>query len=139
VTVDTFSLRIRPFHPSDSPDDCRGRFMMALTVHVGDHVVGFGGLEWVDDKVFAFLDVLDEAYRKPFVIHRMGLAVIKAAKAAELTHVFTFCDETQPNAEKWLARLGFKPLPDRERTDKIKAFEAEYQKEIYVLWPQQQQ
>jgi hypothetical protein len=38
--------------------------------------------------------------------------------------VHAFCDETKPNARKWLQRLGFRPMAQPEKDAAITACEA---------------
>lgn len=65
--------------------------------------------------VIAFADVTDEAKKHPVRLHRAALKVLADAKAAGHRFIYAQIDNNEPTAERWLTRLGFKPVNDKGR------------------------
>jgi len=77
----------------------------------GDRVLGVGGLCYMPgDIVGAFVAMTDEGRKYPAAIHRAGLAAMKMIRASGEPRVIAIADEMIPGSERWLARLGFKPV-----------------------------
>lgn len=81
-----------------------------ITAHVGDRIIGIGGLAYLPDgTVAAFTELSDEARKYPVSLHRAGLRTMAMAKEAGHRCIVALADEFQPAAERWLERLGFVP------------------------------
>ncbi len=83
----------------------------ALTAHVGDQVLGIGGLGYLPDGVVGAFVVMSEEGRKyPVAIHRAGLAAMEMIRASGERRVIALADHFVPAAERWLERLGFEAV-----------------------------
>lgn len=89
----------------------------AFTGVVGNDIKGIGGLAFLPDgTALAFLHLAEGAERYAVTLHRAALKVIETAKARGIGRIVAQADTTKPTAERWLARLGFEPVPiDGER------------------------
>lgn len=123
-------ITLRPFRPEDASetgvireilDD--GDPIIGITAEMDGRVVAYGGLRRVFSRSWAFFKIEDEVARQPFVIHRTVKSAIQAALHSGVSSIYTFADTSQPNAEVWLIRLGFRPLEDHERDENITAIE----------------
>lgn len=103
-------------------DDIKGEIerdgdpIIGLTAEIDGRVAAYGGLRLIAGHHFAFFDVTDEAARRPFLLHRTTMAAILSLGRAGIGPVYTFCDESKPNAAAWLRRLGFRPLQQHEKS-----------------------
>jgi hypothetical protein len=79
-------------------------------VHDGE-VIAVGGVIYQQGRIYAFLDLKPEARKFPVTIHRAGLGVVQMIREARYPHVFLTRNENEPNADRWLSRLGFERVP----------------------------
>ena len=123
-------MEFREFRPEDAKeasvireilDD--GDPIIGLTLIKDDEVAAYGGLRRVFGKNWAFFNIEDESVRKGMLIHRTVFNAIQAITHSGDLPIFTFADTSQPRAEAWLIRLGFRPLRDHERDEAIRATE----------------
>ncbi|MGY4295370.1 hypothetical protein ACVWXN_003465 [Bradyrhizobium sp. i1.4.4] len=83
----------------------------AITAHVGDQVLGVGGLGYLPNGVVgAFVAMNAEGRKYPAAIHRAGLAAMRMIRDSGEPRVVAIADELVPGAQRWLARLGFRPV-----------------------------
>lgn len=83
----------------------------ALTAHIGDQVLGVGGLGYLPSGVVgAFVAMNAEGRRYPTAIHRAGLAAMRMIRESGEQRVVALADEFVPGAARWLERLGFRPV-----------------------------
>ncbi len=83
----------------------------ALTAHVGDQVLGLGGLGYLPSGVVvAFVVISEQARKYPTVIHRTGLAAMQMIRASGERRVVALADLNIPSAGRWLERLGFEAV-----------------------------
>jgi N-acetylglutamate synthase-like GNAT family acetyltransferase len=81
---------------------------------VEDHegkLLGVGGFAYQpQDTIAAFVLKAPGAERYKVALHRAGLMAMAEAKAAGFRRVVALAEKTNPAAERWLARLGFKQV-----------------------------
>ena len=83
----------------------------AITAHIGDQVLGVGGLGYLPDgTVGAFVAMNAEGRKYPVAIHRAGLAAMRMIRESGEQRVVALADELVPGAVRWLERLGFKAV-----------------------------
>lgn len=83
----------------------------AITAHLGDQVLGVGGLGYMPNGVVgAFVAMNDEGRKYPAAIHRAGLAAMRMIRDSGEPRVVAIADEFVPGARRWLERLGFRPV-----------------------------
>lgn len=83
----------------------------AITAHIGDQVLGVGGLGYLPNGVVgAFVAMSAEGRKYPVAIHRAGVAAMRMIRQSGEQRVVAIADELVPGAERWLARLGFRPV-----------------------------
>ncbi len=83
----------------------------AITAHIGDQVLGVGGLGYLPNGVVgAFVAMNAEGRRYPAAIHRAGLAAMRMIRQSGERRVVAIADEFVPGAARWLERLGFEAV-----------------------------
>lgn len=83
----------------------------AITAHIGDQVLGVGGLGYLPNGIVgAFVAMNAEGRKYPTAIHRAGLAAMRMIRASGEQRVVAIADEFVPGASRWLERLGFRPV-----------------------------
>lgn len=76
-----------------------------------DQVLGVGGLCYMpNDIVGAFVAMTEEGRKYPAAIHRAGLAAMRMIRQSGEPRVVAIADRIVPGAERWLERLGFRPV-----------------------------
>lgn len=81
----------------------------ALTAHIGDQVLGVGGLGYMPNGIVgAFVAMNEEGRKYPAAIHRAGLAAMRMIRESGEPRVVAIADALVPGAERWLERLGFR-------------------------------
>ena len=86
------------------PDEWKG-----MSLKIGQYVAAFGGYTTNDaGETYVFIDIGSPIARTP-ILYRRALHFLKEMKEEGIEQVFTVCDETKPNAERFLLRLGFNP------------------------------
>lgn len=104
-------FEISPAEPSDfndldGPPQLRVR---AVTGRVGDEIIGIGGLVYLPDGLMgAFARLTPEARRRKVQLHKTALAMLESARARGIRQIVATADPTEPAAERWLERLGFR-------------------------------
>ena len=93
--------------------------VVALVGIVDGEIVGVGGISRAQGRRIAFCDVTDAGRRYKMAIVRAGRRLMSdVAKNAALhkrgANIFARLDPNQAGAERFLASLGFRPLPDHE-------------------------
>lgn len=88
-------------------DKGRGPTVKGVAAFVDGRLVAVGGLAIVSGKVVAFCDLKPEARPFKAAIHRTALRVLDQARRHH-RRIVAICDETEPGAPKWLAKLGFR-------------------------------
>ena len=74
-------------------------------------IIGLGGIGFrPDGTVVAFAQLQPEAKHVPLALHRAGLMVMDIIKASRIPRVLAQAQEDNPAAERWLLRLGFRPI-----------------------------
>jgi RimJ/RimL family protein N-acetyltransferase len=81
----------------------------ALAVTAGDDLLGVGGFSFPPGHVVAFVFMRPGAERHAVTLHRAGLMMMAEARRLKLTKVVAEAHKDNPAAERWLARLGFRP------------------------------
>lgn len=85
--------------------------LRAWTELVAGRVVGIGGVQIMQDgTLVAFADLTEEARRYPLSLHRAAVQFMGELKRTGVRRVVAAADPAQPAAERWLERLGFKPV-----------------------------
>ena len=117
--------------PVDSTDLSlmyEGRFDFPLIavagMESGKHMIGFGGLAWVDGKCWLWVDYVDMKRTHPMVMVRAAQRMLRKAWQLGETEVRARRDVgLEPLSEKLLMLLGFTKLSGDEKT------------EDWVTWP----
>lgn len=74
-------------------------------------LIGFGAVLWDDQgRAWGFFE--RRARVSAVTMHRAAVRTLAALRESGEAAVHTLCDRAVPDAEKWLARLGFKPDAD---------------------------
>lgn len=74
-------------------------------------VVAIGGLALSGGRWFGFCDLTEKARGHKMTIARMGKRIMDEAREMGIRYVYANVDMSEPNAERWLTRLGFMPDP----------------------------
>lgn len=107
-------------HVLDKPLPYR---IKAITAHIGDQVLGVGGLCYMPNGVVgAFVAMNAEGRKYPAAIHRAGLAAMRMIRRSGEPRVTAIADEFVPGAERWLERLGFRLVTVRQGDAEVKAY-----------------
>lgn len=89
----------------------------AFAAYRGDELIGVGGLAFVPDgTIGAFLMIADNAKCYAVSLHKAGLKLMNEARKLGIKRVVALAQDDIEPAERWLMRLGFKPMTvDGER------------------------
>lgn len=83
----------------------------AFAVEDNGKLLGVGGFAYQpNDTIAAFVLKAPGAERYKVALHRAGLATMQEAKRLGFRRVVALAEKTNPAAERWLARLGFKQV-----------------------------
>lgn len=107
-------VALRPTVAQDLPHVIREPLpfrIRAITAHVGDQVLGVGGLGYLPNGVVgAFVAMNAEGRKYPTAIHRAGRAAMRMIRESGEQRVVALADELVPGAARWLERLGFEAV-----------------------------
>lgn len=89
----------------------------AYAVEDGGKLLGVGGFAYQpNDTIAAFVLKAPGAERYKVALHRAGLMAMREARNLGYRRIVALAEKTNPAAERWLARLGFKQvMVDKER------------------------
>lgn len=74
-------------------------------------LLGVGGFAYQpQDTIAAFVLKAPGAEKYKVALHRAGLRAMQEARASGYRRVVALAEKTNPAAERWLARLGFKQV-----------------------------
>ena len=80
-----------------------------MAVKTGSYILGMGGYTKArDGVVYCFIDIGSPMARTP-ILYRRARRFIDEMKRDGIKKAYTICDDSKPNAERFLLRLGFKP------------------------------
>lgn len=79
-----------------------------ITMLADGEPVAIGGVLFRPDGYWASAVITDRARAAPLSLHRAGKRVFAEALACGYRPIHATPDETQPRAQAWLERLGFK-------------------------------
>lgn len=83
----------------------------AYAVEDNGKLLGVGGFAYQpNDVVAAFVLKAPGAERYKLALHRAGLMAMAEAKKSGYRRIVALAEKTNPAAERWLARLGFKQV-----------------------------
>lgn len=83
----------------------------AFAVEADGKLLGVGGFAYQpNDTIAAFVLKAPGAERYKLSLHRAGLMAMAEAKAAGFRRIVALAEKTNPAAERWLTRLGFKQV-----------------------------
>lgn len=83
--------------------------MVARVGVVDGQIVGCGGVAYVDGHPIVFCDIPPEGRRYKVAIVKAANEVIGSVRASGCKVMFAYIDSSEPNARRWVARMGFKP------------------------------
>lgn len=122
-------LRLRAFDPADyqgpwrdPPGPVIGWTAEAATAGAGWRIVGCGGICHVAGLRFAFFNLFDEDWRRPFVVHRLARSFMQVMTSMSGEAIHAMCDKSKPDAERWLRRFGFEIAAGETMTPEIAAW-----------------
>jgi hypothetical protein len=84
---------------------------LGLVAEENGEIVGAGVVFW-DELGRAWGSYSARRALPPVTMHRAARRVLAALEAVGEPALYTFCSRTIVGAQKWLRRLGFKPLPE---------------------------
>ena len=119
-------ITLREFRPEDASgigDLEPGDALIGISAEIDGALAGYAGIRDVLGRGWVFFSILDERLRRPALIHRTTLQVLRSAAEAGINPVYAFCDDKQSRAEVWLKRLGFRLMRDGEKDPAIMATE----------------
>ena len=137
-------LRLRSFDPADyegpwrnPPGPVIGWTAEAATAGVATtgvswRIVGCGGICHVAGLRFAFFNLFDEDWRRPFVVHRLARSFMQVMTSMSGEDIYAMCDRSKPHAERWLRRFGFEIAAGETMTLEIAAFASVNGTEIWI-------
>lgn len=83
----------------------------AFAVEDNGKLLGVGGFAYQpNDTIAAFVLKAPGAERYKLALHRAGLMAMEEARQSGFRRVVALAEKTNPAAERWLARLGFKQV-----------------------------
>lgn len=110
---------IRRATPDDLAVFCGPELARAVTTKawvglIDGQIAGIGGFHFEAGTIMAFLNIPEGPARTcKATIWKMAVATMRDAKAMGYRRVFADMDEDEPNAQRFLERLGFKRVkPD---------------------------
>lgn len=87
---------------------------MRIRAFVGEihgRVIALGGIVFHPDGTrMAFADLTDEARAYPIALHKAALETLKLAGKLRIRRLVATTASGHPAAERWLLRLGFRPV-----------------------------
>ena len=107
------SVEIRPTVAADLEYFAwRNQFRLrAWTALHGGRVIGIGGLQVMENgTLIGFVDLTSEMRCYPLSLHRAAVRFMCELRHAGVRKVVAAADPAQAAAERWLDRLGFKPV-----------------------------
>lgn len=89
----------------------------AYTGLVDGEIKGIGGIAYLPDgTALAFLHLAEGAQRHAVTLHKTAKRLLAEAVRRGTRKIIAQADPHEPTAERWLTRLGFKPVTiDGER------------------------
>lgn len=85
--------------------------IQAITAELDGRILGVGGIGFrPDGTVIAFAEITDEGRKYPAGIHRAGRMAMDMIRRARVPVVVAEAQPGNPAAERWLERLGFRPV-----------------------------
>jgi hypothetical protein len=91
-----------------APPDYRVR---AFAGEVDGQVVAVGGIAFLPNGTHvAFMRADDKARQFPIALHKAGIGIIREAQRLRITRLVAYAEDGIGAAERWLQRLGFKPV-----------------------------
>lgn len=83
----------------------------AFAVEDDGKLLGIGGFAYQPkDTIAAFVLKAPGAEKYPVALHRAGLKAMAEARASGYRRVVALAEKMNPAAERWLGRLGFRPV-----------------------------
>lgn len=83
----------------------------AMAGEIDGKVIGVGGFAYLQcGTVAAFGAFTDEARKAKVALHKAGLRLMQQVRDAKLKRVVALADCNIEAAERWLRRLGFRPV-----------------------------
>jgi hypothetical protein len=81
----------------------------AITAHIGDRVLGVGGLGYLPNGIVGAFMALHPDFRNyPVAMHRAGIAGMALIRESGEPRVVAIADELVAPARRWLEHFGFK-------------------------------
>lgn len=81
---------------------------VAYAAEQDGEVVALGMILW-DSHGLTWVMYNSRIKLSPFLMHRLAKKTLGHLREIGVTDLYTFCDDAIPGADKWLARLGFRP------------------------------
>lgn len=82
----------------------------AITARLEGRPVGIGGFVYQEDgTIWASMLATPEVRRYPTAVYRGAKMAMRLAARLRLRRIFALADPTEPAAERFLERLGFRP------------------------------
>lgn len=83
----------------------------AWAVENAGKLLGVGGFAFQpQDTIAAFVLKTPEAEKFPLALHKAGLMAMREAKRLGYRRIVAMAEQHNEAAERWLERLGFKPV-----------------------------
>lgn len=85
----------------------RGPTVKGVAAFLDGKMIAVAGFRMERGHVIAFCDLRDEARPWKAAMHRTAVRLLTEAKQRH-RRIMAICEESEPTAPRWLARLGFK-------------------------------
>lgn len=80
-------------------------------------LIGIGGVVYSEEGIA--VGFLDARERPSVTLHKTAIRFLRAMQAVGEPVIYAACDRNIPRAEEWLARMGFKLLPERHDNSEL--------------------
>ena len=107
---------IAPLTVDDLAEFGRGTFpsVKGIAARLDGCLVAIGGIAFIDGRVVAFCDLRPAARPYKVTIYGEARGIMDAARRDGRRLIWAEADPAEPNARRWLQRLGFRPHPAGE-------------------------
>lgn len=107
-------MKIRPATKADFDQVISEPLPYRVRAYAVEHdgkLLGVGGFAFQPgETIAAFVLKAEGAEKYPVTLHRAGRLAMAEAKRQGYRRVVAMAEQCNPAAERWLARLGFKPV-----------------------------
>ena len=129
-------FEIRPFRPEDAEDQNLREDTPTVGMTMTDlsgKVLAFAGIMTWGGMHWTFFN-RKEGVHHPVAFYRLTLNGMERCEKLGFTPIYALADTDFATSERWLTKIGFRPLRDDERDDVIRIMEEHTKRRVWVRW-----